>query len=158
MTRSAWSPASSEALPSITTCDDLGRVALPANGTYTIRFSGNQTATGAYSFTLLAVPATVVTPITIGQSVTGALTTPGQWADYTFTGSTGATITPHATGPCVDGLGWQLLGPSGNLLTFNVACRDMPAIKLVASGTYTIRISANNAAVGAYSFTIQAVQ
>ncbi|MGZ6345778.1 MAG: hypothetical protein ACXWOW_10740 [Candidatus Limnocylindrales bacterium] len=147
---------SGEALPSTIACDDLGRVVLPADGTYTIRFSGNQTATGAFSFTLLAVPATVVTPITLGQAVSGALTTPGQWADYTFSGSAGATITSHATGACVDGLGWQLLGPSGTVLTFNVACRDMAATKLPASGTYTIRVAATNGAVGAYAFTIRA--
>ena len=71
-------------LASTGSCIDLARMPLPATGTYTIRFSGDHVTTGPYSFTLLAVPATVVAPITLGQTVSGALTSPGQQADYMF--------------------------------------------------------------------------
>lgn len=154
----SWDLRGPDQAPILSTgaCNDLGRAALTTSGTYTIRLYGNHTATGAFSFTLLAVPATVVTPITIGQAVSGSLTAPGQWADYTFQGSAGEVITAHATGVCVDGLGWQLLGPSGNLLDFTVSCHDMNADKLLTSGTFTIRIAGSNTAVGAYAFTIRA--
>ena len=154
----SWDLRGPDQAPILSTvaCNDLGRAALTTSGTYTIRLYGDHTTTGAFSFTLLAVPATVVTPITIGQTVSSALTAPGQWADYTLQGSAGEVITADATGSCVDGLGWQLLGPTGNLLDFTVACHDMTADKLPTSGTYTIRILGSNTAVGAYAFTIRA--
>ncbi|HEY8636388.1 MAG TPA: RHS repeat-associated core domain-containing protein [Candidatus Limnocylindrales bacterium] len=137
-------------------CVDLQRVELRTSGTYTIRINNDRSASGAYGFSLLAVPATVVTPISIGQTVSGALTAPGQLADYTFDASAGATITAHATGACVNGLGWQLLGPAGNLLDFNVACRDMTGDRLSVSGTYTVRVFGERTTVGAYTFVIRA--
>jgi RHS repeat-associated protein len=136
-------------------CNDLGRAILPTAGTYTVRIYGDHASTGAYTFTLLAVPATVVTPILVGQTVNGSLTAAGQWADYTFTATAGESVTLKAQGACVDGLGWQLRGPAGNLLDFTVACHVMGPDRLDAAGTYTIRMAGSGTATGAYSFTLQ---
>ena len=57
-------------------CNDLQREVLKDPGTYVVRVNGDRTATGAYSFTVLAVPATVVMPATVGQPVTGSLVQP----------------------------------------------------------------------------------
>ena len=139
-------------------CNDLGRAVLPAAGAYTVRVYGDHTATGPFAFTLIPVPATVVTAIAVGQPVTGALTTGGQWADYIFQGTAGEVITAHATGACVDGLDWQLLGPSANLLDFTVACRDLAHDVLTADGTYTIRVYGDRLSIGAYAFTLMTGQ
>ena len=148
-------PPSGGSLGSTSSCHDLARTPLRASGTYTVRFSGDHVTTGPYSFTLLAVPATVVSPITLGQTVSGALTSPGQQADYTFTATPGETIQAHALGACVDGLGWQLLGPDGALVDFTVACHDLGPDTLKTPGTYTIRVSGDRTSTGAYSFTLK---
>ena len=148
-------PPSGGSLGSTSSCNDLGRTTLRASGTYTVRFFGDHVTTGPYAFTLLAVPATVVTPVALGQTVSGALAGPGQQADYTFTATPGQAIQAHALGACVDGLGWQLLGPDGGLLDFTVACHDLGPDTLKTAGTYTIRVSGDRTSTGAYSFTLQ---
>ena len=135
-------------------CNDLARVELRTSGTYTLRFTGDHLTTGPYSFTLLTVPATVITPISIGQTISGAISAPGQYADYTFAGSPGDIVEPHALGVCVTGLSWQLLGPDGGLVDFAPACRDIDATTLKASGMYTIRLLGDRTSVGAYSFVL----
>ena len=52
-------------------CNDLLREVLPSEGTYTVRVNADRNAMGAYGFSLLSVPATVVTPISLGQGVNG---------------------------------------------------------------------------------------
>ena len=126
----------------------------PTAGTYTIRFAGDHATIGPYSFSLLAVPATVVTPITVGQTVSGSLTSAGQQADYTFSATAGEVIQAHALGSCVDGLEWQLIGPGGTLLDFSVACHDLGRDTLATAGTYTIRELGDQTSVGAYSFAL----
>jgi hypothetical protein len=148
-------PPSGGSLGSTSSCHDLARTPLRASGTYTVRFSGDHVTTGPYSFTLLAVPATVVAPITLGQTVSGALRSPGQQADYTFMGTPGEQIQAHALGACIDGIGWQLFGPDGGLLDFTVACHDLGPDTLKAAGTYTIRVSGDLTSTGAYSFTLK---
>ena len=135
-------------------CNDLARVDLKAAGTYTLRFAGDHLTTGPYSFTILAVPATVAAPITLGQTVEGSLTAPGQWADYTFSATAGEVVQPHALGTCVDGLTWQLLGPDGSLLDFTVTCHDLGRDTLKTAGTYTIRVLVDRTSVGAYRFVL----
>ena len=135
-------------------CNDLARVELRTSGTYTLRFTGDHVTTGPYSFTLLAVPATVVTPISIGQTISGAISAPGQYADYTFAGTPGEVVEPHALGVCVTGLSWQLLGPDGGLVDFAPTCRDIDATTLKASGTYTIRVLGDRTSTGAYSYVL----
>ncbi len=141
-------------IASTISCNDLQRVDLPASGTYTVHFAGVQANIGPYAFSLLSVPATVVTPITLGQTLSGALANVGEQADYTFSGAAGETIHPHALGSCVDGLEWQLLGPSGAPLDFASACHDLGPDTLATAGTYTIRELGSRTATGEYSFVL----
>ena len=103
------------------TCHDLERVDLPSEGTYTIRVNGEHSATGAYSFTVLAVPQTIVTPVQIGASVSGALASPGQEADYTFSTASRQAIYLEHGATCTPAIEWQARraewgGPGGNRL------------------------------------------
>ncbi|HEY7969988.1 MAG TPA: RHS repeat-associated core domain-containing protein [Candidatus Limnocylindrales bacterium] len=136
------------------TCNDLGRMELPAAGTYTVRIHGDRGTTGAYAFQVLSVPATTTTSISVGQPVAGSVNGIGQEALYTFDAVAGSTITVHATGACVDGLVWELLRPDGQPVAGTAACHDLSSVAS-QGGTYTIHVHGNQAATGAYAFTLQ---
>jgi hypothetical protein len=141
-------------IASTSSCTDMDRADLPASGTYTVRFAGDHANIGPYGFSLLAVPATVVSSIAHGQTVSGTLSSAGQRSDYTFSAVAGETIHPHALGPCVDGLEWQLLSPTGAPLDFASACHDLGPDTLATAGTYTIRELGSRTSTGAYSFVL----
>jgi len=136
------------------TCNDLGRMDLPAAGTYTVRIHGDGATIGAYAFQVLAVPATTTTSISVGQPVTGSVGQIGQEAVYTFASTAGSTITVHATGACVDGLLWELLRPDGQPVAGTGTCHDLSGVA-TQGGTYTIHVHGNQTATGAYAFTLQ---
>ncbi len=143
------------AAASAVACNDLQRQVLQA-GTNTIRVYGDHATVGAFSFTVLGVPATQASPISIGQTVSGSLTAAGQWAEYTFKATAGEAVTLQAKGACVDGLSWALVRPDGTVQAFTVACRDLGAQVLQTAGTYTVRIYGDHTSVGAYQFTLGA--
>ena len=136
------------------TCNDLGRVELPAAGTYTVRIHGDRATTGAYAFQILPVPATTTTSISVGHPVAGSVGQIGQEALYTFDAAAGSTITVHATGACVDGLLWELLRPDGQPVAGTGTCHDLSGVAS-QGGTYTIHVHGNQTATGAYAFTLQ---
>ncbi len=91
---------------------------LPVNGTYTLVVEGDAYDTGTtdYSFNVLPVAAPSPTPLVLGATVNGDISTPGEQDLYTFTlaADTLAAFDDLIT----DGnLKWSLVGPSGEVLT-----------------------------------------
>ena len=64
------------------------------------------------------------TPAAIGQQVSGQIAAGGRDA-WSFTASAGQIVYIDASGPCLDGLSWQLDDPDGNLQDFEAACQDL---------------------------------
>ena len=116
------------------TCHDLERVVLPSEGTYTIRVNGEHSGAGAYSFTVLAVPQTVVTPVQLGGTVSGSLSNPGQQADYTFAGTSGQAIYLEHTATCTPQIELEVLSPSGAVIASTSSCTDLDRVDLTARG------------------------
>ncbi len=138
-------------------CDDLGRVALPDAGTYTIALTTDRAATGAFAFALSAVPPVVRAPVKVGDTVRGSISAPGAWREYTFTAEAGDVVFLDATGPCTTGLLWALRGPSGSPISAtDDSCDDLGRVALPDAGTYTIRVSSDAVATGAFAFALQA--
>jgi RHS repeat-associated protein len=135
-------------------CDDLGREVLAAPGIYTVRLSSSTAATGAYSFTIVAVPGPTAAQISVGQSVSGTIGSIGAWHDYTFHATPGQVVTIQATGACVTDMAWSLLRPDGTEQDRLNSCTDLGRQVLTAGGTYTIRVFSDRAATGAYSFKL----
>jgi RHS repeat-associated protein len=140
------------------TCHDIARQVLGSAGTWTVRVSasgaGASGATGAYSFTVWAVPATTTSSMSLGQAVSGSIDSIGQWHDYTFSVSAGQIVNLKAHGACVAGLNWALLRPDGGVQTYNGSCNDIGRQVLADAGTWTIRVSSDGTATGAYAFTV----
>jgi len=141
-----------------TTCRDMGRQVLTTSGTWTVQVSSSTTATGAYAFTVLAVPAVTTQTINLGQAVTGSAEQIGAWHDYTLSANAGEVIDLTAQGSCVNGLYWELFRPDGIRQDFNNSCGDIGRQVLGLSGTWTVRIYSDTTATGAFAFTVSASQ
>ena len=136
-------------------CHDLGRLVLPDAGTYAIQVYADDTTTGDYAFQLLDVPPVATSAIHLGDTVTGTIARIGEWHRYTFTATVGQSIELEATGACVDGLRWHLLGPDGRELGLDRTCIDLGGRVLASAGTYTIEIYSDGTATGAYGVRLR---
>jgi len=135
-------------------CRDIGREVLPTAGIWTVEVSSQGTATGAYGFTVLAVPAPTTMALSLGQPVSGSIGQIGQEDNYTFAASAGEIVYLKAQGACVTGLGWSLFGPGDSLQGFNVACGDIGRQVLPTSGIWTVQVGSQGTATGGYEFTV----
>jgi RHS repeat-associated protein len=137
-------------------CDDLGRLVLPDEGTYTIEVFSDGPATGDYAFQLLAVPAVRTSSIQIGDAATDTIAQVGEWHRYAFAATAGQTVTIRARGACVQGLLWRVLTPDGRPVAYDRSCADLGRLVLADAGTYTIEIYSDGASTGAYGFRLEA--
>jgi RHS repeat-associated protein len=135
-------------------CTDLGRRVLDRAGRWTIEAYGDGTATGAYGFTVIAVPAARQSDVQTGQTITGATTQVGEWHRYRLRATAGQVVYLDALGACAPGLSWRLLKPSGELTTFATTCTDIGRRVLDVAGDWTIEVYAGAMEVGAYSFAV----
>src|SRR3954451_7935784 len=64
-------------------CVDIGRRVLDVAGEWIIEIYADDPSTGSYSFQLIDAPATRVTPIELGATVSDSTTRVGEWHRYT---------------------------------------------------------------------------
>jgi RHS repeat-associated protein len=136
------------------TCADLGRRVLGDAGTYTVEILSDGTATGAYGFQLLDVPAVTTSAIRVGETVTGTIARIGEWHRYTYPATAGQIVYLRQQGLCRGGLRWAVLRPDERVLTFEDGCHDLGRRILPDSGTYTIQVYGEDATTGAYGFQL----
>ncbi len=139
---------------------DSGPDTLTETGTYTLMVEGNVNQTGQadYSFTVYPV-GTSHTPLTVGQSVTGTLATPGSTNDYDFTVAKSTKLLFDSLTNRGD-LQWTLTGSQGAVVSqrgFNGS--DASSMSgddggTLAPGAYTLSVAGVGSAVGAYGFRL----
>ena len=131
---------------------------LPITGTYTIVIDPPGTNTGTFNFTLF-VPVDIVGTITAGgPTVTVNLTTYGQNALLTFTGTTGqrVSLVGSSTNSCAV---VRFLKPDGSILASGAAqiCSNPSYIDtqtLPVNGVYTVLIDPPNTNTGTFSVNL----
>lgn len=136
----------------------VGPLVLPA-GSYTLLVEGyiGDPGSGSYSFNLSPVT-DVLQPLTLGNVVSGAINSPGQHQQYSFTLGTAARLYFDAL-TNVSNLRWSLDGPLGNVVSsraFNASDAQNtgnPVLNLPA-GSYTLTIAATTDSTGAYQFRL----
>jgi subtilase family serine protease len=120
---------------------------LPTDGTYVLTAStspGNEPVD--YSFRA-ALPPTNNFSLTVGKTVNGNLTQPGQIDNYTFTGSAGQDL--YFEGLMLgSSTNVVVTGPDGAKVSFN------PWLRLAEDGTYTVQVRDTGDATGRYSFRL----
>jgi hypothetical protein len=118
-------------------------IALPTTGTYTILLYAGGSAlfqgTGSYALTLAFTTGRCDTPIGCGQTITNAISFPGQATAYGFSGNAGEviTISPHSISGslCAAASIWDPADNRIGAVDCNVVSTN---IALTTTGTYTV--------------------
>ncbi|PYK98758.1 MAG: hypothetical protein DME19_11285 [Verrucomicrobia bacterium] len=134
---------------------DQGPLFLSNPGTYTLLVEGFyiDTGTGTYGFNVAPV-SDGLQALTLGNVVSGAILSPGQRQQYTFTLPSSARLYFDSQTNASQ-LRWSLEGPTGNLVNGSGFSTDNN-LGTVAAGNYTLTVFANNNndATGSYQFRL----
>ena len=136
----------------------VGPVALPA-GAYTLLVEGyiSDPGSGSYSFNLAPIT-DGLQALTVGSPVVGAVSSPGQRQQYTFTLATATRLYFDSLTNNYN-LRWSLDGPAGNVVNSrsftgsDAQSVGNPVLALPA-GSYTLTVSASADATGGYQFRL----
>jgi hypothetical protein len=134
---------------------DRGPLSLGSPGTYTLLVEGYylEPAAGTNVFNVVPV-SDGLQALTLGTTVSGAITAPGQHQQYTFT-------LPASARLYFDGLTnlyslrWYLDGPTGNVVN-NAGFNSDSILGPLSAGSYTLTVFANNNndTTGTYQFRL----
>lgn len=125
---------------------------LASTGTFTVFVNPSGAHTGSVTVTLYDIPPDVSGSLEIGgDPVPVTITTPGQNASLTFSGTSGQEVTVRITNNTIGSLAVKLLKPDGGTLTsrtssssnFNLTPQTLPS-----TGTYTITLDPSGASTG----------
>ncbi|MBX9253632.1 tandem-95 repeat protein [Desmonostoc muscorum CCALA 125] len=128
---------------------------LPTTGKYTLVFAGFGGTDNTYNLQMVT-PTFVTTALTLGSTVNGTISEPGEQDTYTFTGSKGQQLWFDSLLYSDYRIRATLYTPSGKTTTWNnFLIRDDQEITVLdEAGTYRLVIDADNDFTGNYSFRI----
>jgi YD repeat-containing protein len=130
---------------------------LPATGTYTFLVDPDANDTGSMNLTLYNVNH-ITGPITIdGSQVTSSLTTPGQNAYLTFSGTANQKVSFLFVGGTVGSTSVRAVNPDGSNLfqaTTSTSAKVAAVKILPATGTYTLEIDPNGTNTGNHTMRL----
>ncbi|MEK6302973.1 MAG: LamG-like jellyroll fold domain-containing protein [Acidobacteriota bacterium] len=122
---------------------------LPATGNYTVVVDPQGTIVGSMSVRLYDVTDVTGTITPGGSPVTATITTPGQNAYITFSGTAGQRISFRQTG---GSFGASILRPDGTTLASGTGYIDVKT--LATTGTYTVKVDPSNNSTGSTTLTL----
>jgi subtilisin family serine protease/uncharacterized protein YhfF len=132
---------------------------LPSPGTYRIVIDPQGAATGSTTLTLYDVPPDLTGTITPGGApLSVSAGTPGQNARITFDGQAGRRISLKLTATTISNAYVSILNPNGTALASNVYVGTSGGFVdtkiLPTTGTYTIVVDPQGAAIGSTTLTL----
>ncbi|HXG09846.1 MAG TPA: cohesin domain-containing protein [Gemmataceae bacterium] len=128
-------------------------VTLPADGPYVLVLGGTNTSGPVnYSFRIVT-PDTTTAALTLGSTVNGTISEPGEIDIYTFTGTPGQRLFFDGLATAVNGTA-TLIAPSGLTVFTTAAASDSDPVTLTESGTYRLVIDGTGDSTGGYSFRL----
>jgi hypothetical protein len=133
---------------------------LPATGTYSIMLAPIASGTASATFTLIDVaPEYINTIIPGGSSVTATMTTAGQNARLTFSGTAAQIISLRITGVTIGGTTpVNIFNPNGTpFLSFNINTSSggwLDGTTLPSTGTYTIVVDPTTTNTGSATLAL----
>jgi hypothetical protein len=129
---------------------------LATTGTYTLWVSHYLTYVGSETLQLYNVVDATGTATVGGSAVTVTITTPGQNASITFTGTSGQQVTVHITNNAIGYMTVSLRDTNNNTLTSNGGSGsfNLATQTLSTTGTYTIFIDPSGAITGTVSVNV----
>ncbi len=93
-------------------------------------------------------------PLTLGATVSGQLTQPGESDQYTFSGTPGQRVAYDALSSDSLSINFRLVSPTGTVVIEKGSRADADPVTLLESGTYTLTMKGNGPVTGPYSFRL----
>jgi len=144
--------------PGGTTPPFMDTKTLPATGTYTILVDPVLDRTGSVTLTLYDVPPDVTGTLTFGTPFTVTITTPGQNAQLTFSGTAGQRVSLKLGSTAIRITNVTVTNPDGTTLVAADAGTGEKlapdATTLAQTGTYTVRLDPSGADTGSREVTL----
>src|SRR5262245_28737655 len=135
-------------------------VNVPATGTYTLVLAGDGTQPPIDDTFQALLAATTTTPLALDTLVTGAIASPRQRDQYTFTLAGDSLLYFDALTNDAN-LTWSLAGPAGNAVSGRAftssdagGISSNPVLNLFAAGDYTLTVERTGDGTGAYQFAL----
>lgn len=129
---------------------------LTQTGTYTVFVNPKSRARGKVTLTAYEVPADTTASLTLGSPASGSLGTPGQVANFTFSGSLNQRISLNVESSDFYGTIW-LKKPDSTVLaqlTDTPVGGFLDATTLPVGGTYTVVVDPSGPGIGNFSFVV----
>ncbi len=130
---------------------------LPTTGSYTLLVDPSGAATGQVNVNLYGVVDGTGSLTLGGPAVNVSLTTPGQNATLTFSGTTGQQATVRVTSNTMSCVRVTLLKPDGTAMTNTFSCGstfNLATQALSVTGTYTITVDPSGANTGSMNLSV----
>lgn len=130
---------------------------LPTTGTYTLLVDPSGAATGQVNVNLYGVVDGTGSLTLGGPAVNVSITTPGQNAALTFSGTTGQQATVRVTTNTMSCVRVTLLKPDGTAMTNTFSCGsafNLATQALTVTGTYTITVDPSGANTGSLNLSV----
>ncbi|MGD9128712.1 MAG: CARDB domain-containing protein, partial [Planctomycetia bacterium] len=137
--------------------DERGPIEMAETGQYTLTIDGYGDHAGTYQFVIYDVPATVTTPITIGETVDGEIAVPGEVDEFVFDATAGQSLFFDPLSGSSTYLDWTLIAPGGSELFSSANYDDRGPVELTETGQYTLIIDGYQERTSAYQFVIHDV-
>lgn len=146
-------------MPGDTTPDFIDATTLPQTGTYTILVDPRSYYTNSLTLTLYDVPPDVTGTLTLGTPFTVSITTPGQNARLTFSGTAGQRVSLALSSTTIRITNVTVTNPDGTTLVTNSrgtgeALAFDPPATLPQTGTYTVLIDPRGPETGSRTVTL----
>ena len=136
-------------------------MSLTASGTYKVLVDPTTTNIGNMTLTLYDVPPDVSGTITPGTPLALTVTTPGQNAKPTFTGTTGQRISLNMSGVTIPDSTVSILKPDGSVLTgyahLNTSGAYIDTQTLPVDGAYSVLVDPSTTNTGNVTLTLNSV-
>lgn len=127
---------------------------LPATGTYVVRLDPTSTNTGNATLTVYSSTDVTNTIQPGGAAVTATITTPGQVAQLTFSGTASERLSLLKSGSIGSSTTVSVLKPDGTALIASTFAGFIDTFTLPVAGTYTIFLDPDAATTGNVTVTL----
>ncbi|MGA6957052.1 MAG: hypothetical protein WBY73_18205, partial [Candidatus Acidiferrales bacterium] len=130
---------------------------LGTTGTYTIWVQHINSTPGSEKLTLYNVTDATGSITIGGSSITFTTSTPGQNAEYTFSGTSGQSVTVHLTSDTFTSVAVSLINPSGVTLTTSYGSANnfnLTSETLSTTGTYTVKVDPQSSYTGTITVNV----
>ena len=138
-------------------CNDVGRIAFTAAGTYRLVVESYNGSTGDYAFTW-ETSTSSSGGLETGRT-TGRITSAGQVDTYAFDATAGEVRFFAHDDACADSkLAWRLLDATDKQITgYPYLCNDLGRFQFTATGVYRLVVESYNGSTGDYAFAWNSV-